>query len=119
MYTGIAGLFYQNDIESMHFVEKNSQCYKKTSVAEFITGLQAIVTKQQTEEIRALYGADCLQSEFKKFFVDSANQNVRSIKVSITFIGKTKRKENSNNIIILQSSQINSNKTIDQTIRYV
>ena len=58
----------------MHFVEKMSQCYKKTSVVELITGLLAIVKRQQTEESRALYGAGsyCLLSEFKTFLVDSA-----------------------------------------------
>ena len=61
--TGIAGLFYQNDIESMHFVEKISQCYKKTSVVELINSLRAIVTRQQTEEIRALYGVLTVYSQ--------------------------------------------------------
>ena len=77
--TSIAGLFYQNDIESMHFMEKISQCYKKASVVELINSLRAIVTRQQTEEIRALYGAGsyCLQSEFKKFLVDSAKWHTR------------------------------------------
>ena len=63
----------------MYFVENISQCYKKTSVAELITGLRAIVKRQQTKEIRALYGSGfyCLQSEFKKFLDDSAKWHTR------------------------------------------
>ena len=45
---------------------------------ELITGVRAIVKRQQTEENRALYGAGsyCLQSEFK-FLVDSAKWHTR------------------------------------------
>ena len=55
--THVIGLFYQNDIESMHYVEKLKQSFQKLSVLEVINCLQQILTRQEVEEIRAISGA--------------------------------------------------------------
>ena len=53
----IVGLFYQNDVESMHYVEKLKQSFQKLSLLEVINCLQKILTRQEEEEIRAIHGA--------------------------------------------------------------
>ena len=72
--TDVIGLFYQNDIESMHYVEKLKQSFQKLSVLEVINCLQQILTRQEEEEIRAIYGAGSyiLADPYKQFRVDSA-----------------------------------------------
>ena len=55
--TDVSGLFYQNDIESQHFVEKKKQSFSKLSVVDVIVSLEEMVNRQDQEEVRALYGA--------------------------------------------------------------
>ena len=55
--TDLKVLFYQNDIESLHFVEKTHQGFAKKTIEEAIENLQSLIQKQNDEEIRALYGA--------------------------------------------------------------
>ena len=73
--TDIAGLFYQNDIESMHHVEKLKQCFKKLSVVEAIASLEKLLKRQDEQEVLAIYGAGSyvLAEPYKtKFGRDSA-----------------------------------------------
>lgn len=72
--TNIAGLYYQNDIESLHFVEKKRQNFRKENVLDVIKGLESLANQQRTEEIRALHGAGRyeLALPYQKFFVDSS-----------------------------------------------
>ena len=49
-------VFYSNTIESMHFREKEEQSFKKEDIKEVVSTLQAIVKRQQSDEIRAIYG---------------------------------------------------------------
>lgn len=72
--TDMVGLFYQNDVESMHYVEKLNQSFQKLSVLEVINCLQKFLTRQEEEEIRAIYGAGTyvLADPYKEFRVDSA-----------------------------------------------
>ena len=72
--TDTVGLYYQNDIESMHFVEKNNQSFKKLDTAQVVKNLEQVHNRQDAEEIRAIYGAGkySLSTEFRKFAVDSA-----------------------------------------------
>ena len=60
-------LYYQNDIESIHAVEKRKQCFKKASIATALSNIQSIVKRE--DEIRALYGTGnyVLALEFKRF----------------------------------------------------
>jgi len=53
----IDGLFYQNDVESLHHVEKCIQGYKKEDVLQVIRNLKRLSDRQDAEEVRALYGA--------------------------------------------------------------
>ena len=72
--TSINGMFYQNDIESLHFIEKRNQCFQKKTVSEAAQALKALALRQENEEVRAVYGAGnyTLSKEFSKFKIDSA-----------------------------------------------
>ena len=73
--TDIVGLFYQNDIESMHHVEKLKQCFQKLSVVEVIASLEKLIKRQDEQEVLAIYGAGLyiLAEPYKtKFGCDSA-----------------------------------------------
>ena len=72
--TEVAGLYYQNDIESMHFVEKKKQQFRKENVIDVITNVSTLIQRSQKEEIRTLYGAGRyeLATTHKRFAVDSA-----------------------------------------------
>ena len=62
--TDIKGLFYQNDIESLHAKQKRNQ--------ETITAA-ILIQREQNDEIRAIYGAGnyVLSPEYKEFQVPS------------------------------------------------
>ena len=64
--TNVDGLFYQNDIESQHFVEKVHQNFEKKSVEDSITYFQRFIERQDDEEIRAVYGA----GSYRFIFID-------------------------------------------------
>eukprot|EP00794_Sanderia_malayensis_P002387 gene2387-2747_t len=72
--TDTVGLYYQNDIESLHFVEKHNQSFGKLSTLEVISYMKKMHDRQDSDEIRAIYGAGryVLSTEYKKFSVDSA-----------------------------------------------
>ena len=55
--TDVCGPFYQNDVESQHFVEKVQQSFKKKSVRDAVLGFKMITERQENEEARAIYGA--------------------------------------------------------------
>ena len=67
--TDIKGLFYQNDIESLHAKQKQSQNFKRETVTAAISNIQNIIQREQNDEIRAIYGAGnyVLSPEYKKF----------------------------------------------------
>ena len=65
--TEVAGLYYQNDIESMHFVKKKKQPFRKGNVIDVITNVSTLIQQSQREEIRALYGA----GRYVRFVIDS------------------------------------------------
>ena len=72
--TEISGLYYQNDVEAQHFVEKKHQNFRKEDVLEVIKSFQSLINDQETDEVRALYGAGRyeLAQSYKRFMVDSA-----------------------------------------------
>ena len=72
--TEVAGLYHQNDIESMHFVEKKKRQFRKENVIDVITNVSTLIQQSQREEIRALYRAGRyeLATTHKRFAVDSA-----------------------------------------------
>ena len=49
-------MFYQNDIESLHFIEKKPQCFQKQSVVEAARSLQGLIERQENDEVRRIYG---------------------------------------------------------------
>ena len=69
--TDSTGLYYQNDIESLHAVEKRKQNFKKEDIVTAMSNIQSIIKREDNEEIRAIYGAGnyVLAPEFKKFQV--------------------------------------------------
>ena len=72
--TNVIGMFYQNDIESMHYIEKRNQCFKKESVVDAVRSLRDLALRQENDEIRSLYGAGSysIAAEYSRFKVDSA-----------------------------------------------
>ena len=70
--TNFQGLFYNNGIESQHFIEKKEQSFKKEDIAEVAETLKRIVERQQNDEIRRLYGSGPyhLAEPYKKFAID-------------------------------------------------
>ena len=66
-------MFYNNSIESQHFREKKEQCFKKGTVQGVIATVKSLVTRQEDDEVRAIYGSGPyrLNKPFKKFEVDS------------------------------------------------
>ena len=67
------GLYYQNDIEFIHATEKHYQNFKKESIEVALSNIQKIIQREESDEIRALYGASnyCLSPEYQKFQVAS------------------------------------------------
>ena len=49
--TLLTGLFYQNNVEPQHFVEKVNQYFQKHSVKEVIESSQQMSERQKNEEI--------------------------------------------------------------------
>jgi len=69
----VRGLYYQNDIESLHSVEKCIQGFQKKDVITVIQNLKKLGDRQDLDEIRAIYGAGNykLAVPYKGFFVSS------------------------------------------------
>ena len=67
------GLYYQNDIESIHASEKRYQNFKKESIEVALSNIQKIMQSEENDKIHALYGAGnyCLSTEYQKFKVAS------------------------------------------------
>ena len=57
----VAGLYYQNEIKSMHFFLKKKQRFRKENVIDAIKNVSTLIQQSQIEEIRALYGAECYE----------------------------------------------------------
>ena len=49
--TNFQGPFYNNGIESQHFIEKKEQSFKREDIAEVAETLKRIVERQQNDEI--------------------------------------------------------------------
>ena len=77
--TSINGMFYQNDIESLHFIEKRIRCFQKKTVFEAAQALKALALRQENGEIRAVYGAGnyVLSKDFSKFKVGMGGVKAR------------------------------------------
>ena len=58
----------------MHHVEKVNQNSEKKPVKEAIRNIQKLRDRQDSEEVRAIYGADSyvLSAAYKQFFVPRA-----------------------------------------------
>ena len=49
--TLLTGLFYQNNVESQHFVEKVNQCFQKRPVKEVIESFQQLSERRNSSYI--------------------------------------------------------------------
>ena len=65
--TNTCGLFYPNDVESQHFVEKVQQSFKKKSVRDAVLGFKTTIARYENEEEGAIYGAGSYR--FVSFFM--------------------------------------------------
>ena len=50
------GLFYQNDIESVHVIEKRIQRLKMGSVLEAVNTIKILIEREGNKEVLPLYG---------------------------------------------------------------
>ena len=73
----IQGLYYQNDVEFQHAVEKCIQNHKKEDTLIVIKKQERLSDWQDTEEVRALYaaGSYIVNEPYKKFLVRSTEWN--------------------------------------------
>ena len=55
--TNAHGPFYDNNIQSQHYLEKKKQSFRKGTVLDVIKTLKSLVKRQQDEEVRAFYGS--------------------------------------------------------------
>ena len=60
-------LCYQNDIWSIHAVEKRKQCFKKENITTALSNIQSIFKLEEEDQIRTSYGTGnyVLAPEFK------------------------------------------------------
>lgn len=72
--TGVQGLYYQNDVECMHSVQKCIQNFKKEDALTVVKNLQRLCERQDAEEVRAIYGAGnyVLDKPYQSFKVASS-----------------------------------------------
>ena len=66
--------YYRNDIESAHAVQKCILEYKKRDIDTVIKNLQWLSDRQDTEEVKALYGAGnySIAGPYKRFCIESS-----------------------------------------------
>ena len=65
--------YHQNDEESHHAVKQFIQNYKKEDVIVVLKNLEQLSDRQDTEEVRALYGVESftVDEPYKTFLVHS------------------------------------------------
>ena len=63
-------LFYQNNIESIHVIEKCIQCFKMGNVLEAVNTIKILIECKENEEVLALHGGiRCvLSQEYKNWY---------------------------------------------------
>ena len=63
------GVYYENDIESIHALEKRYQKFKKESIEVALSNIQKIIQREENDEIYPLYGAGnyCLSLVYQIF----------------------------------------------------
>ena len=68
--TNVQGLYYSNDIESLHAVEKRMQSFKVGTVLEAVNTINSLVKREENDELLALYGAGnfVLSQQYKNWF---------------------------------------------------
>ena len=63
-------MFYQNDIESVHAIEKRIQWLKMGIVLEAVNTIKVLIELKENEEVLALYGGDryVLSQEYRNWY---------------------------------------------------
>ena len=63
-------MFYQNDIESVHAIEKRIQWFKMGIVLEAVNTIKILIELKENEEVLALYGGDryVLSQEYRNWY---------------------------------------------------
>ena len=74
--TDVCGLFYQNYVESQHFVENFRQSFKKKSVRDAVLGSKTVNERKENEEMRAIYRPGSYR--FVSFFILSFMLRLKS-----------------------------------------
>ena len=71
--SNVHGLYFNNNIESMHFKEKTEQCHKLGSSIGVIKTLKKIIDRQQDDKVHEIYGSGPykLSREYGKFSIDN------------------------------------------------
>ena len=71
--SNVHGLYFNNNIESMHFKEKTEQCHKLGSSIDVINTLKEIIDRQHDDKVRPIYGSDPykLSREYDRFLIDN------------------------------------------------
>ena len=68
--TNVVGLFYQNDFESVHAIQKRIQCFKMSSVLEAVNTIKILIERKENEGVLALYGGGryVLSLEYRNWY---------------------------------------------------
>ena len=71
--SNVYGMYYNNNIKSMHFKEKMEQCHKLGSLLDETSTLKKIIETQQDDEVCTIYGSGLyrLSNEYTKFSIDN------------------------------------------------
>ena len=71
--SNVYGMYYNNNIKSMHFKEKTEQCHKLGSLLDETNTLKKIIETQQDDEVCTIYGSGLyrLSNEYTKFSIDN------------------------------------------------
>jgi hypothetical protein len=71
--TNVDGLFYQNDVESLHAQEKRIQGFKAGDVLTAVKTVELLARREEREEMVALYGSSqyVIAPQYKQFLAPS------------------------------------------------
>ena len=69
--TNVSGIYYQNDIESKHAVQKRIQYFQGKTLTDALETIKALIEREESDEIMALYGNGnyVLSSAYKSWFM--------------------------------------------------
>ena len=98
----VDGLFYRNDIESLHAAQKRIQCFKSQDVLGAVQTMEKLIQREENDEVMAIYGSGSyvLSQDYAKWFapvwhtwpVDRRSAHLEKFRKFIPSLDQTFRK---------------------------